>query len=371
MKKATWLWVMLVGLFLVSSPSAPARAAATPDPESEVRPLFEGKMVTILVGYPPGGTHDLEARVFGRHLPNYLPGHPRVRVQNMPGAGGIIMFRYLYSRAKPDGLTAGIFPSAAFFRQLLLEDAKFDMAKMPVVWAVSASRVSIVRDFLNAKTGKDLLRIDPARIVLGARTAEDGASIVGRLEMELLGIKGYKHVLGYAGDAPIRAAMERGEVSYFVATDAHILGSGTFAEIHEKGQAVPVWQSGTITPEGKVARSPVLPNVPTLYEVLQEIHGKPPSGVAWEAYDAASIKSSMLGRIWFTPPGTPQERVDSLRQAIARMADAPAFVADWERVYGQELAPRRVSPELADRLTKEFLKPAPWQEFLRKLFVKE
>lgn len=372
MKKATWL-VMLVGLFLLATAIAPVQAAPAPaeNPESEAHPTFEGKTFTILVGFPPGGPHDLEARVFGRHLRKYLPGHPRVLVQNMPGAGGMIMFSHLFSRAKPDGLTVGIFPPGAFIRQLLQEDAKFDMAKMPTVWAVSAAGVTIVRDFLNAKTAKDLLRVDPAQIVLAARSAEDSASVVGGLELELLGIKGYKHVHGYAGDASIRAAMERGEASFFHTSDGVLVGSGVFVDMAAKGLVIPLWQSGVITLDGKIVRSPALPDVSTLYEVLQEVHGKPPSGLTWEAYEAASIKLTMLRRIWFLPPRTPQSRVDTLRRAITRMADAPAFAAEWERVYGQELAPRRVSAELAERLTRELLQPAPWQEFVKKLFGKK
>jgi tripartite-type tricarboxylate transporter receptor subunit TctC len=368
-----WISATAVAWFLVTSAIAAAATASTPtaNPESEVASAFEGKTFAILVGFPPGGPHDLEARVFARHLRKYLPGQPRVLVQNMPGAGGMIMFSHLYSRAKPDGLTVGIFPPGAFTRQILQEDTKFDMGKMPIVWAVSAAGATIVRDFLKARTARDLLRVDPSQIVLAARSAEDSASVVGGLELELLGIKGYKHVHGYAGDASIKAAMERGEASFFHTSDGVLVGAGIFADMTTNGLVVPLWQSGVITREGKIVRSSVLPQTPTLYEVLQEIQGKPPSGVMWEAYEAASVKLTMLRRIWFLPPGTPQGRVDALRRAINRMADDTAFAADWERVYGQELAPRRVPADVAERLTHELLKPAPWQGVLKKLFVKK
>lgn len=373
MKKATWVEVFLVGLFLMVSALAPANAASTPaaTPESDLRSVFEGKTFNILVGYPPGGPHDLEARVFARHLRKFLPGQPRVQVQNMPGAAGMIMFSHLYSRAKPDGLAVGIFPTGAFTRQLLQDDVKFDMTKMPTVWAVSSGAVTIVRDSLKAKTARELKRVDPAQIVLAARSAEDSASVVGGLELELLGIKGYKHVHGYTGDASIKAAMERDEASFFHTSDGVIMGAGVFADMASHGRVIPIWQPGVLTNEGKIVRSSALPNVPTLYDVLHELHGKPPSGVLWEAYDATSIKMSMLRRIWFLPPGTPKDRVEALRRAIVRMADSSPFAADWERVYGQTLAPRRVSAELAERLTHELLKPAPWQEVLKKLFAKK
>lgn len=369
--KAAWIKLVSIALILAASAISPVGAAqaAAAGAESQSQPIFEGKTFNILVGFPPGGPHDLEARVFARHLRRYLPGQPRVMVQNMPGAGGMIMFSHLYSRAKPDALSVGIFPPGAFIRQIVQQDAKFDMARMPPVWAVSASGATIVRDFLKAKTARDLLRVDPSQIVVAGRAADDSASVVGGLELELLGIKGYKPVHGYAGDAAIKAAMERDEASFFHTSDGVLVGAGVFADMAAQGRVIPLWQSGVITPDGKIIRSPVLPNVPTLFEVLRELHGKPPSGVMWEAYEAASVKLTMLRRIWFLPPGTPPELVSVLRRSITKMADSQPFSNDWEKVYGQTLAPRRVPAELAERLTKELLKPAPWHAYVQKLFA--
>jgi len=70
--------------------------------------FFAGKQIRILIGFQPAGGHDLEARVLARHLSKHIPGNPRMIVQNMPGAGGVLMTTYLYNRAKPDGLTFGV-----------------------------------------------------------------------------------------------------------------------------------------------------------------------------------------------------------------------------------------------------------------------
>ena len=53
-------------------------------------PFYAGKTLTIIAGFAPGGTIDIRARLFGRHLPKYLPGSPSVVVQNMVGAGGLV-----------------------------------------------------------------------------------------------------------------------------------------------------------------------------------------------------------------------------------------------------------------------------------------
>ncbi|MFQ5850307.1 MAG: hypothetical protein ACE5JU_06920, partial [Candidatus Binatia bacterium] len=57
---------------------------------SSSAPFFKGKMIRIVVGYSPGGGFDTFARLLGRHLGRYVPGKPRVIVQNMPGAGSLV-----------------------------------------------------------------------------------------------------------------------------------------------------------------------------------------------------------------------------------------------------------------------------------------
>ena len=326
---------------------------------------FAGKTVRILVGFSPGGGHDLEARIFARHIRKYLPGNPNVIVQNMPGASGLIMDTYLYNRAKPDGLTWGILPTTPFLHVALGKSVNFDLSKMKVIWSVGGYYVDIVRDFVGVKSGKDLVKVDPSKIAIGGRTSTGSACIKSKLALELVGIKKYKAVCAYRGSADIRAAMERGEVSYFNATDAHLKGKGAFVDMHSRGMVIPVWQNGFIDDNGKIVRSPTVdPAIPTLYEVYKQLNGKEPEGLVWDLYKLVSINMSRLVRTWLVPPGTPN--VGILRESIEKMAKDPAFVSAWERTYGQELAPLRVPTKTAERLKNEFVKPAAWQEKLRK-----
>jgi len=39
---------------------------------------YEGKTITIVVGYKPGGGYDRYARLFQKYLPRYIPGNPTV-----------------------------------------------------------------------------------------------------------------------------------------------------------------------------------------------------------------------------------------------------------------------------------------------------
>lgn len=353
---------VLAGLALLG---ATGLVAPTQGPSATDSP-FTGQRVHILVGTPPGGGHDLEARLFARHIGKHLPGNPSVIVQNMPGAGTVLMISHLYRRVKPDGLTFGIASGGGTIFRSTIEDVEFDVSRMPVIWAVRGTVVDMVRDTVGAKSAKELLEVDPSRIVVAARSPRDGACIAGKLALELLGIKGYKSVCGYRGTGPIRLAMERDEANYFVGADHHLMPRGAFGEMATKGLVVPLWQSGYVTAEGKIERSPTVAELPTFYEVYRQVHGKPPAGVMWEAYRAASLDYAMMLRSYVLPPETPPDRVTMLRQAIDRMASDPAFVAEWQKHMVPNLEAVRVPPETMERLRNDFLRPAPWQEFLRR-----
>ena len=328
-----------------------------------------GKTIRILIGYTPAGGHDLEARIMARHLGKYLPGNPHILVQNMPGAGGMIQAAYIYNRAKADGLTIALFGSSHGIQALLLkpESIKYNLAKMPIVWAVASSYVDIVREFLNAKTAKDLLKVDPDKIVVAGRSKGGSSCIKGQLALRLLNVNDYKPVCAYKGTAVIRGAFERGEVSFFNANDAHLVGSGAFVDMYQRGMAIPMWQTGLLKSDGKIVRSPVVKgDVPTLYEVYKSVHGKPPSGPMWKSWKVISLEMAKLTRTLVLPPGTPPARVKVLRRGIKRMARDPGFVADWEKIFGQKLAPALVDSEEADRIKNSVMKPAPWQEYLKK-----
>ena len=66
---------------------------------------YLGKTIRVFVGYQPGDTHDLWARMYTRYMGKYIPGNPTFVVQNMPGAGGMIAANHVFNLTKPDGLT--------------------------------------------------------------------------------------------------------------------------------------------------------------------------------------------------------------------------------------------------------------------------
>ena len=61
---------------------------------------YKGKTVRLIVGQAAGGGYDTYGRLLAPFLSQLLPGQPAVTVQNMPGAGSILMANHLYARRR-------------------------------------------------------------------------------------------------------------------------------------------------------------------------------------------------------------------------------------------------------------------------------
>src|SRR5262245_64884273 len=89
--------------------------------------FYKGKQIKIVVGASAGAASDLYARVAASHLPRHIPGKPDIIVQNMPGGGSMTAANYVYTVAKPDGLTLAALTSPIYFAQLLgQKEVQFD-----------------------------------------------------------------------------------------------------------------------------------------------------------------------------------------------------------------------------------------------------
>ena len=82
-------------------------------------PYFQGKSITIISGSPPGSVSDRWARLYGRVMGKHIPGNPDIIIRNMPGAGTRVAANYVYSVAKPDGLTLAAIQPGLYLDQLL------------------------------------------------------------------------------------------------------------------------------------------------------------------------------------------------------------------------------------------------------------
>src|SRR4051812_26690251 len=81
--------------------------------------FFEGKTITMVTSTGAGGTYDLTARLFARHMARYIPGSPNIIVQNMPGGGNLKATNYMYNIAPKDGTAIASIHNAIPLHQVL------------------------------------------------------------------------------------------------------------------------------------------------------------------------------------------------------------------------------------------------------------
>jgi tripartite-type tricarboxylate transporter receptor subunit TctC len=181
-------------------------------PSAQAQDYYKDKTVTIVVGYSPGGSFDLYARVIARYIGRYLPGNPTRVVENMTGAGGIIAANHLYNRVKPDGLTIGAWASPLVLQQIMgNEAAQFDGRKFGYLGIPSPydtvctfnqqSGIFKMDDWFNSKRPQKIAAIGP-----GTSTSDIPKLLKAALNLPLDVIDGYK------GGADARLAVESGEV---------------------------------------------------------------------------------------------------------------------------------------------------------------
>src|SRR5262245_30175101 len=113
--------------------------------------FYQGKTLTVIVGFAPGGGVDTTARMVARHLVRFIPGQPGLVIQNMEGAAGLIAANHLDRRVAPDGLTLAV-PGRSWFVEGIAKSpgATFDPTRFAYVGSPGAVNSMI---WLRASTG--------------------------------------------------------------------------------------------------------------------------------------------------------------------------------------------------------------------------
>src|SRR6185295_364878 len=81
---------------------------------------YQGRTLTVIVGYAPGGGVDASARAITRHLGRFIPAQPNIVVQNMEGAAGVVSVNHLDRRVAPDGLTLAV-PGRSWYVEAIVK----------------------------------------------------------------------------------------------------------------------------------------------------------------------------------------------------------------------------------------------------------
>lgn len=169
--------------------------------------FFSGKTVKLVVGMPPGGGVDAYARLLQRHIVRYIPGTPAFVAQNIPGAGSLRSVQSM-ATVPDDATTIATFASTLLTDSVLNPDqTKVDFRDFRFVGNVSEdTRVCYVRRGFGPNSFADLTK--NKEVIFGATAASQPEASMLR---NVLGVK-MKIVVGYAGSADKRLALEKGEV---------------------------------------------------------------------------------------------------------------------------------------------------------------
>lgn len=283
-------------------------------------PYYQGKTLRLIVSSTAGSNYDLYGRLVAQYIAKHIPGKPEVTVQNMPGGGNIIGANYLYTVAKPDGLTFGTINAALYFNQLGgNKDIQFDWSKYIYVGSPDRSE-----DVMYMRSDAPFKSIhDVRKATEGPKCGSTGTGTTSHYLPTLLndgiGTK-FNIVTGYPGGPEIDLAVERNEVQCRAFTIAGWFTGDIYANWRKTGFARAVVQTHR-------KRDPRLADVPTVFELLDEYKA---SDTLRKLADL-TIASNSFGRPYVLPPATPAEPVKILREAFMKTLNDPELLADAKR----------------------------------------
>jgi tripartite-type tricarboxylate transporter receptor subunit TctC len=327
---------LIFGLVLLAMPSANVHAQAD---------FYKGKTVRVVIGYTPGGTNDLWARVIARYWGKYIPGNPDFIVQNMPGAGTMIAANYIYGVGKSDGLTLGLLSPALFFNQLGgQKEVKFDWAKF--AWIGSPEETS---EMLSMRSDSPFKTIDDVRnATVPPKCGTTGPGTPGhyfpRLLEDVLGLK-INIITGYPGASEIDLAIEKGEVQCRAGTTSAFFG-------REPGRTWAKTGFVRILVIGGSKQDARAPGVPTIWELMDK-YKTPEFG---KRIATVLLSPGPFGRPIVGGPGIPADRVKMLRDGFLKAMSDPELLAEAEK-RGWE--PDPVSGDKLQTLAREVVTQPP------------
>src|SRR6266581_539019 len=239
-------------------------------------PFFQGKTITIIVGY-------------------------------QPGAGSMIAANHIYNVAKADGLSMGAIGPSLYLDQLVgKKEVHFDWSKFG--WVGSTENTPWLF-YMNSNTPyksmDDVRKAKEAPKCSATSTGTSGHFIPKLLE-EALGAK-FNVVMGYQGGAEQDLAFERSEVVCRALSIPTFFAREPFNTWRKKNMVRILVQTGR-------KRDPRAADVPTIHELMNDY--KTPAGT--RSLVSTVLASDDLGRPFVVPPGLPTDRLKILRDAFQK-----------------------------------------------------
>ncbi len=256
---------------------------------------YPSKPITIVVGYPPGGSTDLTARTVAAELGSRM-GVPVV-IENMGGAGGAIGAQKVASAA-PDGYTLLVGASNEIaINKLVTKRVKYDIKDFTAIGLIATQPLVLVASTqAGPKTAAEFVQKvsqNPGKFSYG----RSGVGTALHLTGEMVKQQGKLFMLHipYRGVAPLTVDLLGNNIEYGV----FVLSSG-----------LPHIKSGKVVALGttEAKRSTLTPDIPALAELPQ-------------------FKDIDIG-VWFAlmaPANLPKPVFDKLKKTLGEVLQSSDF----------------------------------------------
>ncbi len=292
-------------LILIALAASSGSAMADP-----VADFYKGKTVTMVISSSPGGGYDILSRTIARHLTKHLGGSPTVVVRHMPGAGGIVTAKFLYSSAARDGSIIGGVQNNVPYEPLFgTKQADYDSNKLN--WLGTPSVETGLLFSWHTSKFKTIEDVRNSEFTAGASGQNSAPAFYSRVLNELIGTK-IKVIAGYPGQNEAYIAIERGELDSYGVTFWSSLTSTKQQWLRDKKINILV-QYG---PEKEAD----LPDVPYAPDFVKNPDDK--------ALFEAAYGPLAAGRPFLMPPEVPADRLAAMRKAFMDTFRDEAFKAD-------------------------------------------
>ena len=296
---------------------------------------FKGRTIAIDIGYGPGGGYDTYARALAAHLGQHIPGNPTVVARNMPGAGGLLVANYIYSKASDDGSELGAFASSTAMEPLMGDpNAKFDPSKFGWIGSM-AQDISFCGLWQHPGAETSFQQMLTRETIFGSAGGASTSQLHPLLLKNLLHAK-IKVIAGYDGTKDTNLAMQRGEIDGACSLFLSSIKSQFLSDV-ESGRLKLVIQMGPKTTD-------FFGPVPSVYDFVK-------TDVDKKVLDLF-FKQLLLGRPIVAPPGVSKERLAVLRKAFMDTMQDPAFLADAKRL---NIDVEPATGEEAEQLVRQFV----------------
>jgi tripartite-type tricarboxylate transporter receptor subunit TctC len=308
-----------------------------------VADFYSGKTITLLVGSDPGGGYDAHARLVSRHLGRFIPGNPGFVVQNMPGAGSVLLTNRVVNVAPKDGTVLGLVQRGILTSQLLEQPGiHYDVGKLNWIGSVtSETTIFLVRKDAPVANLADLQRTE---ILVGGTGASSDQELNAKFLNMALGTK-LKIISGYAGTNDVVLAMERNEVQGL---------SLSWSNVKLKN----LQATTKLLLQIGITKEEDLPDVPLAIDSIKDETDLKVAQIYFGQLD--------LARPILSAPDFPPDRLAAVRKAFVDMTADPQFLADaaktklevhpadWQKVHRFVALTESVTPEVKKRLFAVF-----------------